>query len=149
MISIHATGRLTSDPRYTEGKDGKRSVLHGTIAIDRQLSKEQRDKEGAVTADFPNIVAWGSTADFIHKYFKKGDKIEIVSDQLATGSYEKDGQKIYTTEINVRKAGFVEGKGAANGASDHQTPTAAPAATGGVEDVPTSEPSDDDFDFSL
>ena len=95
-------GRLT---RETETTDGDNVVLRNTIAVKR----DYKNKDGDYESDFISIVAFGKTAEFIEKYFNKGDAI-VVGGSIRTGSYtNKDGQKIYTTDVSVDKADFVPG----------------------------------------
>lgn len=104
MNIVALTGRLTKDPdiRYTNGGS---TVARLNVAVDRDYKKE-----GGQTADFPNVIAFGKTAEFIEKYFHKGNKIEI-SGRLQTGSYQKeDGTKVYTTDVLAERVGFGESK---------------------------------------
>ena len=85
--SVNLTGRLTAEPevRYT---DGGTSVARFTLAVDRRFKQE-----GGPTADFPRCVAFGKTAEFIEKYFKKGMKMELTG-RIQTGSYtNQEGKK--------------------------------------------------------
>ncbi len=91
------TGRLTRDPEVkTTGN--QKTVLSFSLAVDRG----DKDK----TTDFIDCVAWGSTADFIGKWFSKGSPLSIIG-KVQTRTYEKDGQNIKRTEILVDKAEFV------------------------------------------
>jgi single-strand DNA-binding protein len=104
MNIVALTGRLTRDPdiRYTNGGS---TVARLNVAVDRDYKKE-----GGQTADFPNVIAFGKTAEFIEKYFHKGNRIEI-SGRLQTGSYTKDdGTKVYTTDVLAERVGFGESK---------------------------------------
>lgn len=104
MNSIQLVGRFTADPdvRYTEGG---LSVARFTLAVDRRFKKED-----GPTADFPRCVAFGKTAEFIEKYFSKGMRIGVTG-RIQTGSYEnKDGVKVYTTDVLVENCEFVESK---------------------------------------
>ena len=76
------------------------------MAIDRYTKKGEEKK-----ADFPSLVAFGYTAEFVEKYLFKGTKI-LVEGRLQTGSYEKDGQTHYTTDIVCERIEFAESKGA-------------------------------------
>ena len=99
MNKVCVTGRWTADPqvRYTDDK----VVARGTIAIDRR-------GEGA---DFPNVVAFGKTAEHIEKYHHKGTKAEITG-RIQTGKYtNKDGVTVFTTDIVIEEIGFGESKG--------------------------------------
>ena len=77
-----------------------------SVAIDRRYKQD-----GQPTADFPRVIAWGKTAEFIEKYFHKGMKIAI-DGRIQTGSYtNKDGQTVYTTDIVAENVEFEESKG--------------------------------------
>lgn len=96
-------GRLTRDPevRYSQGSNT--AVARYTVAVDRKFKRE-----GEPTADFIPCVAFGKQAEFAEKYFRKGTKV-VISGRITTGSYtNKDGQKIYTTEITVEEQEFAE-----------------------------------------
>ena len=104
MNIVALTGRLTKDPdiRYTNSGT---SIARFTIAVDRDFKKEDGQ-----TADFPNIVAFGKTAEFVEKYFSKGKRIEVMG-RIQTGSYQKeDGTKVYTTDVLAERVGFGESK---------------------------------------
>lgn len=98
-------GRLTKDPdiRYTNGKDGEQQcIARYTLAVDR------RGKDAG--ADFISCVAFGKSAEFAAKYLKKGTKL-CITGRIQTGSYtNKDGQKVYTTDIVVEESEFCEPK---------------------------------------
>lgn len=98
-------GRLTKDPE-------KRTTQQGTSVASFSIACQKRVKnaQGTYDADFIDCVAWRATADFISKYFKKGDRIGVMG-SIQTRSYEdKDGNKRYATEVNVEEAEFVESK---------------------------------------
>lgn len=106
MNSVQLVGRLTRDPevRYT---DGGTSIARFNIACDRRFSRD-----GDSTADFISCVAFGKTAEFMEKYFFKGKKIGL-NGRIQTGSYtNKDGQKVYTTDVIAENVEFVESKNA-------------------------------------
>lgn len=90
-------GRLVYEVEVKEAKDGKK-YISTRIAVPRN------DKNK--TTDFFNFRAWGNTAEFIGKYFKKGDPITVIG-ELRNNSYEKDGSKIETTYVEVSKVEFV------------------------------------------
>lgn len=88
----------------------KWQFLRFNVAVDRRLSKEKRmeaENNNQPTADFINCIAFGKTAEVIGQYFGKGNKIAITG-HIQTGSYEKDGQRIYTTDVVVDSFDFVE-----------------------------------------
>lgn len=91
-------GRLTKTP---EVRQGETTVARFTVAVDRMKKDE---------ADFIGCVAFGSTADFLEKYFKKGMRIALEG-RIQTGSYtNNEGQKIYTTDVVAERVEFVESK---------------------------------------
>ena len=100
MNKATLTGRLTKDP---DVKQGEKPVARFTLACNRR-------GEGA---DFISCVAFGKTAEFMQKYFHKGMKADI-SGHIHTGSYEKDGKTIYTTDVVVDEIEFGESKRSSN-----------------------------------
>ena len=104
MNSWQGMGRLTQDPEVrTVGDD--RLVCTFTVAINRKFSKD-----GERQADFINCVAWGKTAEFVEKYFKKGNMI-AVEGSIQTRSWEDDeGKKRYATEISISQVHFCGSK---------------------------------------
>ena len=106
MNKVVLMGRLARDPevRYTQGQDSL-CIARYTLAVDR---RQKKDNEAA--ADFISIVAFGKAGEFAEKYFKKGTKL-VVSGRIQTGSYtNKDGQKVYTTEVVAEDQEFAESK---------------------------------------
>lgn len=103
MNRAELIGRLTKDPviRYTSGKDPL-AVGRFTLAVDR------RGKDAG--ADFIPVVTFGSTAEFVEKYFTKGMRVGV-SGRIQTGSYEdNDGNTVYTTEVIADEVEFADGK---------------------------------------
>ena len=106
MNKVILMGRLTRDPevRYSAGENAL-AIARYTLAVDRRFRRD-----GEATADFISCVSFGRTAEFAEKYFRQGLKI-IVSGRIQTGSYtNRDGQKVYTTEVVVDEHYFAEGK---------------------------------------
>ncbi len=106
MNKVVLVGRLTRDPevRYSQG-DSATAVARYTIAVDRRF---KRDNEP--TADFIPCVIFGRSAEFAEKYFRQGMRVAI-SGRIQTGSYtNKDGVKVYTTEVIVEDQEFAESK---------------------------------------
>ena len=103
MNNVQLVGRLYNVPeiRYT---DGGISIVRFGVACQRRFVKD-----GQPDADFINCIAFGKTAEFIEKYFTKGQRIGLVG-RIQTGSYEKDGTKRYTTDVVVENVEFVESK---------------------------------------
>ena len=109
MNKVILMGRLTRDPevRYSQG-DNSMAIARYTLAVDRRFRRD-----GEATADFINCVSFGRTAEFAEKYFKQGTKIAITG-RIQTGSYtNRDGQKIYTTDVVIEEQEFAESKKAA------------------------------------
>ena len=120
MNKVILMGRLTRDPEVRNG--GDTAIARFSLAVDRRFKKD-----GEVTADFPNCVAFGKTAEFVEKYAHKGT-IFVVEGRLQTGSYtNKDGQKVFTTDVIVEQIEFAESK---NSAGDGGTTNAGHADTG-------------------
>ena len=136
MNKVILMGRLTRDPeiRYTTG-DNQTAVARYTLAVDRRY-KRQGDNQ---IADFINCVVFGRGAEFAENYLHQGTKIVAVG-RIQTGSYtNKDGQRVYTTDVVVEEQEFAESKGA-NGerAAPSQTGPAQ-TAEDGFMDVPEGE----------
>ena len=126
-------GRLTRDPevRYSQGENAL-AIARYTLAVDRRAAR----REGEATADFINCVAFGRSAEFAERYLRQGTKI-VVSGRIQTGSYtNKDGQKVYTTEVVVEESEFAESK-AASGTSNNSyqaSPAPSPAPSADISD---------------
>ncbi len=115
MNNVTLLGRLTRDPELKYTQSGT-AVTRITVAVDRGLSKEKRQAAQAnnqPTADFINCTAWGKTAELISNYFSKGNQIGIVG-RIQTGSYEKNGQMVYTTDVVINSVSFIESKNTNN-----------------------------------
>lgn len=109
MNKVILCGRLTRDPetRYTQGENAM-AISRYTLAVERKTKKEQRSNEPS--ADFINCVAFRKSAEFAEKYFSKGLRV-LISGRIQTGSYtNKDGQKVYTTDVIVEEQEFADGK---------------------------------------
>ena len=129
-------GRLTKDPeiRYTTGENAT-AVARYTLAVDRRFKRE-----GDATADFIPCVAFGKAAEFAEKYFKKGTKISVIG-RIRTGSYtNKDGVKVYTTDVAVEEQEFAESKG-----GSHTNTESAEAVSDDFMKIP--EGSEDELPF--
>ena len=113
MNKVILMGRLTRDPevRYTQG-DNAMAIARYSLAVDRRFKRD-----GEPDADFINCVAFGKSGEFAEKYLKKGTKIAVVG-RIQTSSYtNKDGQKVYTTDVVVEEQEFAESKN--SGSSDN------------------------------
>ena len=114
MNKVALVGRLTKDPQVSRNGDSINARF--SVAVNRRF----KNKDGNYEADFINCVCFGATAEFIEKFFRKGMAIGVTG-SIQTGSYtNREGQKVYTTDVFVNEAEFVESKSAT------QTQTAPP-----------------------
>lgn len=102
MNNVNLMGRLTKDPVISYTTDQK-AIARFTVAVDRMP-----DKNGNKQADFIGCVSFGKTAEFIEKFFTKGKPIALTG-RIQTGSFEKNGQKVYTTDVIAERVEFVPG----------------------------------------
>ena len=110
MNKVILIGRLTRDPETRATANS--TMASFSVAVDRRYKQD-----GQPDADFPRVIAWGKTAEFIEKYFHKGMKIGIEG-RIQTGSYQnQNGQTIYTTDVIADAVEFVESKNASQGGS--------------------------------
>jgi single-strand DNA-binding protein len=117
MNKVILMGRLTRDPevRYSQGEQST-AVARFSLAVDRRFKRDGEDQ----TADFINCVAFGHTGEFIEKYGKKGTKF-LVEGRIQTGSYtDKNGNKVYTTDVVVEQVEFAESKASSDNGSKPQ-----------------------------
>lgn len=108
MNKVILIGRLTRDPevRYSAGENAT-AIARYTLVVDRKYKQE-----GQQNADFIQCIAFGKSAEFAEKYFRKGMKIAITG-RIQTGSYtNKEGQKVYTTDVVIEEQEFAESKNA-------------------------------------
>ena len=106
MNKVILMGRLTRDPevRYSAGENAL-AIARYTLAVDRRFRRD-----GEATADFISCVVFGRGAEFAEKYFHQGIRI-VVSGRIQTGSYtNRDGQKVYTTDVVAEEVEFAESK---------------------------------------
>ena len=109
-------GRLTRDPEIRG--EGTSMVARYTLAVDRRF----KDSDGNYPTDFINIVVFGKGAEFTEKYLKKGTKV-VVTGRIQTGSYtNKDGQKVYTTDIVAEDQEFAESKSSSSNNVEEEKP---------------------------
>ena len=124
MNKVILMGRLTRDPevRYSAGENAL-AIARYTLAVDRRFRRD-----GEATADFISCVVFGRGAEFAEKYFHQGIRI-VVSGRIQTGSYtNREGQKVYTTEVVVEEQEFAESKASSDSyAASHPQQSAAPA----------------------
>ena len=130
MNKVVLMGRLTRDPdvRYSQGETPL-AIARYTLAVDRRFKRN-----GEQDADFINCVAFGRTAEFAEKYLRQGVKIAVTG-RIQTGSYtNKDGMKVYTTEVIVEEQEFAESRAeseANRGMYQQSAPSPAPSAPAG------------------
>ena len=138
MNKVILMGRLTRDAevRYSQGENST-AIARFSLAVDRRFRRDGDEQ----TADFINCVAFGRQGEFAEKYFRKGIKIAITG-RIQTGSYtNKDGQRVYTTDVVVEEQEFAESKAAASqnnnrGASQPSTPQPSTTASDGFMNIP-------------
>ena len=114
MNKVILIGRLTKDPNvsYSQSNGESRAIARYTLAVDRGFSRNNANGDQP-TADFISCVAFGKSGEFVEKYLRKGTKIAVTG-RIQTGSYtNKEGQKVYTTDVVVENHEFVESKNAA------------------------------------
>ena len=137
MNKVILIGRVVRDAevRYSQGENPM-AIARYTLAVDRRFKKD-----GEATADFINCVAFGKNGEFAEKYLHKGVKI-AVSGRIQTGSYtNKDGQKVYTTDVVVEEQEFAEskassGNGGNGGYQSEDRPAPGNASADGFMSIP-------------
>ena len=151
MNKVILMGRLTRDPevRYSQGQNGEQmAIARYSLAVDRRRARNTGDDQQS--ADFINCVAFGRQGEFAEKYLKKGTKIAVTG-RIQTGSYtNKEGQKVYTTEVVVEEQEFAESKANSDssqggGYIPQSAPSASSASAEGFMNIP--EGVNDDLPF--
>lgn len=136
MNKVILMGRLTRDPevRYSQGEQAT-AVARYTLAVDRRFRRDGDQQ----TADFIGCVAFGRQGEFAEKYLRKGTKIAVTG-RIQTGSYtNRDGQKVYTTDVVVEEQEFAESKAASEssgGFTPVDRPSPSVAAGDGFMNIP-------------
>ena len=128
-------GRLTRDAeiRYSQGETAN-AVARFSLAVDRRFRREGDEQ----TADFINCVAFGKTAEFLERFGRKGTKF-VVEGRIQTGSYtNREGQKVYTTDVVVENVEFAESKASSDnsGYTPASIPSPSQAANDGFMNIP-------------
>lgn len=146
MNKVILMGRLTRDPevRYSQGEKAM-AIARYTLAVDRRGKKDEQN------ADFINCVAFDKAGEFAEKYFRQGIRI-LISGRIQTGSYtNKDGVKVYTTDVMIEDQEFADSKGSGNdgGNAPKQTsrPTPQAASNAGFMNIP-DDLNDDGLPFA-
>ena len=114
MNKVILAGRLTKDAEIRNA-DSDKKVARCTLAVNRTYKRENDEQ----SADFINLVSFKNQADFLEKYGKKGIKF-IVTGRIQTGSYEKDGTRIFTTDVIVEQLEFAESKNSSGIGSEEE-----------------------------
>ena len=137
MNRVILMGRLTRDAeiRYSQGESST-AIARFSLAVDRRFRRDNDEQ----SADFINCVAFGKTAEFLERFGRKGTKF-VLEGRIQTGSYtNKDGQRVYTTDVVVESVEFAESKSAASGSDGGFTPADRPspsqAAGDGFMNIP-------------
>ena len=140
-------GRLTREPdvRYSQNADGSMAVARYTLAVDRRRARNNNDEQ---SADFISCVAFGRSGEFAEKYLHQGTKI-VVTGRIQTGSYtNKDGQRVYTTDVVVEEQEFAESKAASSAAGTTaytpSRPEPSAAAGDGFMNIPDGDSVEDE-----
>lgn len=145
MNKVILMGRLTADPdvRYTQGQEPL-CVARYRLAVDRR----RRGNDGEQTADYINCVAFGKAGEHAEKYYRKGIKV-LVAGRIQTGSYtNKDGQKVYTTDVVVEEQEFTESKSSSQNSGEHHGDPATARSVGeGFINIP-DDVEDDGLPFA-
>ena len=131
MNKVILMGRLTRDAevRYSQG-DASTAVARFSLAVDRRFKRDGDEQ----SADFINCVAFGRTGEFMERFGRKGTKF-LVEGRIQTGSYtNKDGQKVYTTDVVVEQLEFAESKSSNDGNNGGYVPTSKPSPSGAAGD---------------
>ena len=151
MNKVILMGRLTRDPevRYSQGERAM-AIARYTLAVDRRGRRGGNGDDSAQTADFIPCVAFDRAGEFAEKYFHQGTKL-VVTGRIQTGSYtNRDGQKVYTTEVIVEEQEFVESRAEsdANRANFQHQAAPAPSADAGDGFMNIPEGIDDVLPFN-
>ena len=118
MNKVILMGRLTRDPEVRDGGANNTCVARFTLAVDRRVRRDDSTGQDQQTADFISCVAFNKLGEFMEKYGRKGTKF-VLEGRIQTGSYtNKDGQKVYTTDVVVDNLEFAESKNAQGGSVD-------------------------------
>ena len=131
MNKVILMGRLTRDPevRYSQG-DNANAVARYTLAVDRRFRREGDQQ----TADFINCVAFGRAAEFAERYLRQGIKIAVTG-RIQTGSYtNRDGVKVYTTDVVIEEQEFAESKAASGSSNNSYQASPAPSPSVDIGD---------------
>ena len=138
MNKVILMGRLTRDPdvRYSQGANGNMAIARFSLAVDRRFQRQDAQGEQA-NADFISCVAFGKQGEFVEKYFHKGMKM-VLTGRIQTGSYtNKEGSKVYTTDVVAEEIEFAESKNSQGGGSNEGYTRNPAPADDGFMNIPT------------
>lgn len=150
MNKVVLMGRLTREPDVRQSMgENTTAVVRYTLAVDRRFARRDGNDSNQQAADFISCVAFGKSAEFAEKYLHQGTKL-CVTGRIQTGSYtNRDGQKVYTTDVVVEEQEFAESKAAAGNGGQSQNNynrSAATAEAEGFMNIPDGI--DDELPFS-
>ena len=131
MNKVILMGRLTRDAeiRYSQGESST-AIARFSLAVDRRFRRDNEEQ----TADFINCVAFGRTAEFLERFGRKGTKF-VLEGRIQTGSYtNKDGQRVYTTDVVAENVEFAESKNNSSAGNDCGGAPSAPSPSGAAGD---------------
>ena len=131
MNKVILMGRLTRDAeiRYSQGESST-AIARFSLAVDRRFCRDNDEQ----TADFINCVAFGRTAEFLERFGRKGTKF-VLEGRIQTGSYtNKDGQRVYTTDVVAENVEFAESKNNSSAGNDFGGAPSAPSPSGAAGD---------------
>ena len=146
MNKVILMGRLTRDPdvRYSQN-DTSMAIARSTLAVDRRGRKQDGDGQ---TADFIGCIAFGKAAEFAEKYLRQGIKI-VISGRIQTGSYtNREGQRVYTTDVVIEEQEFAESKAASDQHSGQASYQAQEPQVGGDGFMSMPDDLDEDLPFN-
>lgn len=126
MNKVILMGRITRDAeiRYTQGEKST-AIARFSLAVDRRFKRDNDEQN----ADFISCIAFGKIAEFLEKFGRKGTKF-VVEGRIQTGSYSnKDGQKVYTTDVVVENIEFAESKNSSGSGGSTNQPAPAPSSS--------------------
>ena len=147
MNKVILMGRLTRDAeiRYSQGESST-AIARFSLAVDRRFRRDNEEQ----TADFINCVAFGRTAEFLERFGRKGTKF-VLEGRIQTGSYtNKDGQRVYTTDVVAENVEFAESKNNSSTGNDFGGAPSAPSPSGAAGDgfMHIPEGIDEDLPFN-
>ena len=131
MNKVILMGRLTRDAeiRYSQGESST-AIARFSLAVDRRFRRDNDEQ----TADFINCVAFGRTAEFLERFGRKGTQF-VLEGRIQTGSYtNKDGQRVYTTDVVAENVEFAESKNNSSAGNDFGGAPSAPSPSGAAGD---------------